>query len=460
MIDDRLLFSDEAECAILGGLMIDSSAPDLLDDSLAAEHFYRDDHRRIFAAILRLVAAGRSTDAMTVFAELEESGDAERSGGMNYLAEVANGAPSAANLRRHAEIVIERAMLRALRATGDEIAQRAVEPGATAAEKVDAAQAKIMALTDRARRKFEPVTVRDAMSRHLRLIDDRREGRVPTGLSTGFADIDKRMNGGLHPGQLVIVAARPAMGKSALAMQVALHFAMQGRPSLFCSQEMPESDLMDRITALQARVPLSSVIRSSEMSADDYDRLCAALPALRDAPLMLDEQPALTLMAVRNKVRRVAREHGSIGLLVVDYLQLMVGDGSEQNRNSEIERISRGLKQLAKEFGTPVVALSQLSRKCEERPNRRPIASDIRDSGAIEQDADVILTIYRDEIYNADTPYKGLAEIGVLKNRQGQAGGFVGMSYRGEFTRFDSMFGDWPEAEEQRSSRRGRRIDV
>ena len=459
-MDEQLLFSNEAECAIIGALMIDHRAADRLDDSLTAEHFYRDDHRRIFAAELRLIAAGRGCDINSVFAELEESGDALRCGGVGYLGEVADGTPSSANLRRYAEIVIERAMLRSLRAAGDEIAANAAMPGATATEKVDAAQAKIMALTDRARRKFEPVTVRDAMSRHLRLIDDRREGRVPTGLSTGFADVDKRMNGGLHPGQLVIVAARPGMGKSAWAMQLALHFAMQGRPSLFCSQEMPESDLMDRITALQARVPLSSVIRSSEMSADDYDRLCAALPALRDAPLMLDEQPALTLMAVRNKVRRVAREHGAIGLLVVDYLQLMVGDGSEQNRNSEIERISRGLKQLAKEFGMPVVALSQLSRKCEERPNRRPIASDIRDSGAIEQDADVILTIYRDEIYNTDTPYKGLAEIGVLKNRQGQAGGFVGMSYRGEFTRFDSMFGDWPEAEEQRGGRRGRRIDV
>ena len=444
-MSDRLLFSDESEQSVIGALLIDSNAAERISDALKPDHFYRDDHRRIFAAIQRLSLANQPHDVMAVYAELEESGDAVRCGGLSYLIEVADNTPSSANARRYGEIVIERATLRALRAIGDEIATAATEPGKTAAEKVDAAQSKVMSLTDTMSRKFEPVTVKDAMRRHLSRIEDRREGRIASGLSTGFPDLDKRMNGGLHPGQLIVIAARPGMGKSALSMQIALHFALHDRPSLFCSQEMPESDLMDRITSLHARVPLSRVIRSNEMTSDDYDRLTALVPQLLNTPLMLDEQPSLTLMAVRNKVRKAARQYGRLGLLIVDYLQLMVGEESGQSRNAEIEQISRGLKQLAKEFAMPVIALSQLSRKCEERPNRRPLTSDLRDSGAIEQDADAILTLYRDEIYNPDSQYKGLAELGIIKNRQGPTGGFIGLAYQGEYTRFDSMFGEWPE---------------
>lgn len=451
---DHLLFSDESEQSVIGALLIDPSAAERISDALKPDHFYRDDHRRIFAAIQRLSLANKPHDVMAVYAELEESGDAAACGGLTYLVEVADNTPSSANVRRYGEIVIERAMLRTLRAVGDEIAAAAIEPGKTAAEKVDAAQAKVMALTETMSRKFEPVTVREAMGRHLVRIEDRREGRIASGLSTGFADLDKRMNGGLHAGQLIVLAARPGMGKSALSMQISLHFALHDRPSLFCSQEMPESDLMDRITSLHARVPLNRVIRSAEMTDDDYDRLQGFVPQLLNAPLMLDEQPSLTLMAVRNKVRKAARQYGKLGLLVVDYLQLMVGEESGQSRNAEIEQISRGLKQLAKEFAMPVIALSQLSRKCEERPNRRPLASDLRDSGAIEQDADAILTLYRDEIYNPDSQYKGLAELGIIKNRQGPTGGFVGLAYQGEYTRFDSMFGDWPQPQAQKQGKR------
>ena len=453
---DHLLFSDDAEQGVIGALLIDPSALERIGDELKPAHFYRDDHRRIFAAIQRLSLANKPFDVMAVHAELEESGEAQQCGGVAYVADIADNTPSSANARRYGEIVTERATLRTLRAIGDEIATAAIEPGKSAAEKVDAAQAKVMSLTDRVSRKFEPVTIKDAMRRHLSRIDDRREGRVPTGLSTGFPDLDKRMNGGLHPGQLIILAARPGVGKSAFAMQVALHFALNDRPALFCSQEMPESDLMDRITSLHARVPLGRVIRANEMTSDDYDRLTALAPQLLNTPLMLDEQPSLTLMAVRNKGRKAARQLGRLGLLVVDYLQLMVSEESGQSRNAEIEQISRGLKQLAKEFGMPVIALSQLSRKCEERPNRRPLASDLRDSGAIEQDADAILTLYRDEIYNPESQYKGLAELGIIKNRQGPTGGFIGLAYHGEFTRFDSMFGDWPAAQEAKQSRKGR----
>lgn len=831
MIDERLLFSNEAECGVIGALLIDHDAANRLNESLVAEHFYRDDHRRIFAAVLRLIAAGRACDIMAVFAELEESGDAARCGGIGYLGEIADNTPSSANMHRYTEIVIERATLRSMRAAGDEIAQRAVEPGMSAAEKVDFAQSRVLRLTESVRQKFEPVFMRDAMRRQLARMAERMDGTKAPGLSTGFPDLDKRSSGGLHPGQLIILAARPAMGKAqpldakilfadgvwrrmgdvavgdaiasvdgaesrvigvfpqgvkkvfrvtfsdgrsavackehlwsvmyrdwpgprvvdtgtliemlgksryknrlsvdvvsgdfgggqlpldpyvlgvllgdgcmtkgtvrlssadaeivdevrrrlgsssevrkssgkydyrivsmgvagrlykdgcrlpygrryprelghnmlhmhrpkvahpvrealellglaglgsgdkfipevyfsaskedrldllrglmdtdgwaeahgsvrftssskalsegvqrlvrslgglcsiaekrttfvsngekksgmiawickirheraegffklerkatrairgrnasvrlnvssidecgetetqciqvshpsrlyvtdnyvvthntALAMQIALHFALNDIPSLVCSQEMPESDLMNRIVALHARVELNRVIDTRTMHDDDWDRLVAASGALSDAPLAIDEQPSLNIMAVRNKVRRVRREYGRVGLLVVDYLQLMVGDGSEQNRNGEIEKISRGLKQLAKEEGMPVLALSQLNREVEKRPNKRPMASDLRDSGAIEQDADVIWTLYRDEVYHqepASSPFFGYAELGIQKNRQGAAGGFVGLAYRGALTRFESVI-EWPRVEEK-SERSGRR---
>lgn len=458
MIDERLLFSNEAECGVIGALLIDHDAANRLNESLVAEHFYRDDHRRIFAAVLRLIAAGRACDIMAVFAELEESGDAARCGGIGYLGEIADNTPSSANMHRYTEIVIERATLRSMRAAGDEIAQRAVEPGMSAAEKVDFAQSRVLRLTESVRQKFEPVFMRDAMKRQLARMAERMDGTKAPGLSTGFPDLDKRSSGGLHPGQLIILAARPAMGKTALAMQIALHFALNDIPSLVCSQEMPESDLMNRIVALHARVELNRVIDTRTMHDDDWDRLVAASGALSDAPLAIDEQPSLNIMAVRNKVRRVRREYGRVGLLVVDYLQLMVGDGSEQNRNGEIEKISRGLKQLAKEEGMPVLALSQLNREVEKRPNKRPMASDLRDSGAIEQDADVIWTLYRDEVYHqepASSPFFGYAELGIQKNRQGAAGGFVGLAYRGALTRFESVI-EWPRVEEK-SERSGRR---
>ncbi len=444
--DNQAMYSVEAEHGVIGGLMIDGSAIDRLDSRLKAEHFYRDDHRRIFAAIQALANEGKSSDIISLADALEATGDLERCGGYAYLGGLAYETFSSANIRRHAEIIIERATLRALRAIGNDIADAALS-GGNAPEQVDAAQAAVMALTERVAVRFEPMTARDVMSRHLQRLQERREGRAAAGMSTGFDDLDRRLNGGLHPGQLVILAARPAMGKTSLSMQVALHFALQGRPTLFCSQEMPESDLADRLTALHSRVPLSRVIQTAQMTTEDYDRIGAALPSLRDAPLMLDEQPSLTLMAVRSKARRVVREYGRIELLVIDYLQLMTGEGT--SRNAEIEQISRGLKQLAKEMSCPVIALSQLSRQCEQRPNRRPALSDLRDSGAIEQDADIVLSIYRDEIYNAESRYKGLAELGVLKNRQGQSGGFVGLAYQGEFTRFDSLFGGWPQVEQK-----------
>lgn len=445
------IFSVEAEQALLGALMLDPSAADRIEASLVSASFYREDHGRIWAVIQRLRGEGKPHDSLSVCDAL--GGDLERCGGLAYVVELEASTASSAGIKRHAEIVAERAMRRAAMAVSAEIAEAANDPQRSAREVVDLAQARVMALGQQASQKFTPVTMREALSRTVKRLQARIDGRVEPGLATGFVDLDRRMNGGLRAGQLIVLAARPAMGKTSLAVQIAAHAALHGTPALVCSQEMAEAELMDRMVALRGRIPLSAVL-SGQMSDDEWSRVTAASGELLDAPLCIDEQPALNLLDVRSKVRKVARECGRLGLLVIDYLQLMVGDGA--NRNAEIEQISRGLKQLAKELGVPVIALSQLSRKCEERPNKRPMASDLRDSGAIEQDADVILSLYRDEVYNPDSPHKGTAELGVIKCRNGRSGGFVPLTFIGEFTRFESFAGEWA-AEQQSAGRQGRR---
>src|SRR5574337_690934 len=414
--------SVEAEQSVIGAVLIDNGAMDRIAAPLLAEHFSREDHRRIWRAILRLIGAGRPADVVTVFEAMESSGEASGCGGWAYLGEIAMATHSAANVRRYAEIVVERAALRSLAAASDEIAGLVADPSMTLGEKIQAAQGRVMAVQDAGSvRRTEPQHIRDALMRHTDVIDARQEGKV-CGLQTGFDDLDRLLNGGLRAGQLVIVAARPGMGKTSLALQLAHHAAAAGTPALFLSQEMSEADITDRILALH------------------------------ELPLYLDDQPALSLLDVASKARKVQRKVGRLGLLVIDYLQLMTGTGD--NRNAELERISRGLKQLAKELGIPVVALSQLSRKCEERPNKRPMTSDLRDSGAIEQDADVIAFVYRDELYNPDSPDSGTAEILVRKNRQGRIGD-ARLAWRGECAAFGNLDAyAWQEMRRQEEDRR------
>ena len=451
-------FSVEAEQSLLAALMIDGGVLDVLEVGLRAEHFYVDAYRRVFAAISSLHGAGKGTDPITVSDELERTADLDILGGMAAVIELSLAAASTAQAQMHARIIVQKATIRALQAAGDEIVALATRNGETVEQKIDAAQSVVMSLSDSAPRRFEPVSMRDAVAGHIARIEARQAGEAEgAALSTGLPDLDKRLVGGFKPGQLIILAARPAMGKTSLAMGIALHAAQTGTPALFCSQEMPQEDLMDRLVSLRARVPLERIISQGAMNADDWTDVSSAALALRDMPLMIDEQPALNLMAVRSKARKAVREFGRVGLIVVDYLQLMVHEQSNaQNRNSEIEAISRGLKVLAKELSCPVVALAQLNRKCEERLNRRPMLADLRDSGAIEQDADVIMFLYRDEVYSEDSPYKGLAELGLGKVRQGKSGGFVPLVFRGEYTRFDSMFGAWPIVQEQQGGRRKR----
>lgn len=422
--------STEAEQSLLGGLMLDNGAIDRISGILP-EHFYRDDHRRIYRAIARLLQAGQAADVVTVWAALEASGEGDQAGGMAYLGEIANSTPSAANIKRYAEIVRERALERSLMAVGDQIVATVDDRSLTVAEKLNRAQALVMSLTEGAAPR-EPRLLRDVLVSVVEGMEQRMSGQT-MGVPTGLSDLDAALGGSLQPGDLILIAGRPASGKTSLGVQIAQDRALAGGVPLVLSMEMTAAQLGSRMVASVGRVPLGDVIHA-RMEGDTADRVEGAIARLSEARMVIDDQPALTVMDVRAKARSCRRKHG-LDLVVVDYLQLMQGDGN--NRNAELEEISRGLKALAKELNVPVVALSQLSRKCVDRPNKRPEMSDLRDSGALEQDADVVMFVYRDEEYNPDSPDAGTAEILIRKQRQG-ATGMVRLTFMGQYTRFEN----------------------
>ena len=449
-------FAIEVERDLLGALMAHAGAIERIEADLQPAHFYRAEHQAIYAAIARLANQGRSCDSLAVVDVLEQSGQIEQAGGLSAVVDLERMSASPANVRRHAEIVIERAMARQLAAAADEIVAIA-DDAAPVKERIDAAQKRIMALSDTATLGArEPQLVGDLMQKYLAVVSERWE-RKGGGISTGFPDLDRRLGGGLAEGSLVILAGRPSMGKTTLALQVAYNVADHGNAALVCSQEMQDTQLIDRAVSFVGRVPLASLLTGEGMTADDHDKYQAALSRISAAPLFLDEQGALKPADVRRKARKVKNKRG-LAVLVIDYLQLMVGDKDGENRTREVTQITQDLKALAKELSCCVIALSQLNRQVESRPNKRPIMSDLRESGSIEQDADVILAPYRDEYYNADSRYQGLAELLVLKNRQGASGGFVPMSFQGEYTAFGSIFGEWPEepAAHEKPKRKGR----
>ena len=449
-------FAIEVEQALLGALMMHDGAIERIEADLQPAHFYRAEHQAIYAAIARLANQGRSCDSLAVVDVLEQSGQIEQAGGLSAVVDLERVSASPANVRRHAEIVIERAMARQLAAAADEIVAIA-DDAAPVKERIDAAQKRIMALSDTATLGArEPQLVADLMPKYLAAVGERWE-RKGGGISTGFPDLDRRLGGGLAEGSLVILAGRPSMGKTALALQVAYNVADHGSTALVCSQEMQDTQLIDRAVSFVGRVPLAGLLTGEGLTADDHDKYQAALSRIAAAPLFLDEQGALKPADVRRKARKVKSRRG-LAVLVIDYLQLMVGDKDGENRTREVTQITQDLKALAKELSCCVIALSQLNRQVESRPNKRPIMSDLRESGSIEQDADVILAPYRDDYYNADSRYQGLAELLVLKNRQGASGGFVPMSFQGEYTAFGSIFGDWPEepAAHEKPKRKGR----
>jgi len=438
--------SIEAEQSVLGGLLLDNSAWDKIGDLVSDEDFYRHDHKLIYRHISRLIEKNRPADAVTVFESLQSSGQADDAGGLVYLNTLAQNTPSAANIRRYAEIVRDRSVLRALVQVGDEIATSALAPqGRETKQILDEAETRVFQIAEQgARGRQGFVEIEPLLTRVVQRIQELFERANPsdvTGVPTGFVDLD-RITSGLQPGDLVIVAGRPSMGKTSLALNMGEHVALdQGMPVAVFSMEMGASQLALRMLSSVGRINQQR-LRTGRLQDDDWPRLTEAIKKMHSAPLFIDEGAALTVIDLRARARRLARTCGKLGLIVIDYLQLMSasGGGNDENRATQISEISRGLKALAKELEVPVVALSQLNRTVESRTDKRPVMSDLRESGAIEQDADVILFIYRDEVYNPDTTEKGVAEIIVGKQRNGPTGR-INLRFGGEFTRFDNLAG-------------------
>lgn len=439
--------SIEAEQSVLGGLMLDNSAYDRIADFVGAEDFYRFDHRLIFQHIVKLVSASRPADVITVFESLSSAGKADEVGGLSYLNALAQNTPSAANIRRYAEIVRDRGVLRKLISVSDEIAGNAFNPqGREVKQMLDEAESKIFAIAEEGARGSQGfVEIQPLLTQVVERIDElynRDSASDITGVPTGMVDLD-RMTSGLQPGDLVIVAGRPSMGKTAFSVNIGENVAIEsGLPVAIFSMEMGGSQLAMRMLGSVGRLDQHR-LRTGRLNDEDWPRLTHAIQKMNDAQIFIDETPALSSIELRARSRRLSRQCGKLGLIIVDYLQLMSANSPGENRATEISEISRNLKGLAKELGCPVIALSQLNRSLEQRPNKRPVMSDLRESGAIEQDADLILFIYRDEVYNPDTPDKGTAEIIIGKQRNGPIGS-VRMTFLGAFTKFENYTGAAP----------------
>ncbi len=435
--------SSEAEQSVLGGLLIDNTAWDRAGDQITESDFYRYEHREIFTAISTLIAGSKPADVITVFEQLQNNGKAEACGGLKYLNDLAQSVPSAANLRRYAEIVRERAILRKLISASDEIATNAFNPqGRAVSQILDEAEGKIFKIGEEGSRNKQGFIGIDKLV--VQLIDRVNElaengAEEVTGVRTGFYDLD-RMTAGLQKGDLLILAARPSMGKTAFALNIAEAVAVaEGLPVLVFSMEMGASQLALRMVGSLGRIDQQH-LRTGALRDDEWGRLTEAVDKLGKAQVYIDETPALNPAELRARSRRMARQFGSLGLIVIDYLQLMSGTSSSsgENRATEISEISRGLKALAKELQCPVIALSQLNRSVETRTDKRPMMSDLRESGAIEQDADVIMFIYRDEYYNKESKEPGVAEIIIGKQRNGPVG-TVKLMFLKPLTKFDNL---------------------
>ena len=439
--------SIEAEQSVLGGLLLDNSAWDKIADFVSPEDFYRYDHRLIFQHIARLISASRPADVITVFESLSSANKAEEIGGLSYLNALAQNTPSAANIRRYAEIVRDRGILRKLISVSDEISGSAFNPqGKEVKQMLDEAESKIFAIAEEGSRGMQGFQeIQPLLTQVVERIDELYNRENPndiTGVPTGFVDLD-RMTSGLQPGDLIIVAGRPSMGKTAFSVNIGEHVSTDsGLPVAIFSMEMGGSQLAMRMLGSVGRLDQHR-LRTGRLNDEDWPRLTHAIQKMNDAQIFIDETPALSSIELRARSRRLARQCGKLGLIIVDYLQLMSANAPGENRATEISEISRNLKGLAKELNCPVIALSQLNRSLEQRPNKRPVMSDLRESGAIEQDADLILFIYRDEVYNPDSPEKGMAEIIIGKQRNGPIGS-VRMTFLGQYTKFENYTGSAP----------------
>ncbi len=435
--------SIQAEQSVLGGLMLDNQTWDSVADKVVEGDFYRKDHRLIFRAIEQLAEKQMPFDIITISEALATVGELQNVGGLGYLGLLAKDTPSAANIVSYANIVRDRSVLRQLIHVGTDISDSAFNPdGRDTADLLENAEREVFKIAEQRQRGqggFMPI--KSLLARAVDKIETlfEQEGSI-TGAATGFTDFDQ-MTSGLQPADLIIVAGRPSMGKTTIAMNMAENIAIKGdKPVAVFSMEMPGDSLAMRMMSSLGRIDQHKV-RTGKLEDDEWPRLTSAINLLAETKLFIDDTPALTPTEVRSRARRLMREHGQLGLIVLDYLQLMQSPSSGENRVQQISDISRGLKALAKELNVPVVALSQLNRNLEQRPNKRPVMSDLRESGAIEQDADLIVFVYRDEVYNEDSPDKGIAEIIIGKQRNGPLG-TVRLTFLGQYTRFENFAGN------------------
>ncbi|WP_438952673.1 replicative DNA helicase [Porticoccus sp.] len=449
MIEDRgaleqqLPHSIEAEQAVLGGLMLSNGGFDTVASLISEKDFFAGDHQLIFQTMRQLNTEQKPLDIITLSETLQNNRQLDQIGGSSYLVELSNNTPSSANINAYAQIVLERSIIRQLITAASDIVKKGYNPLGWDSNKLLAeAEKKLVAIIESRPNQGGFLSVNDLLKEVVERIDQLFNSDADiTGLSTGFADLDEKTSG-WQPSDLVIVAGRPSMGKTSFAMNMAEHAVLhQEKPVLVFSMEMPASQLIMRMMSSLGKIDQTK-LRAGNLSEDDWPRLSSAASRLKDRPLFIDDTPGITPMELRNRVRQVTREHGQPGMVLVDYLQLMSGSVATENRTNEISQISRELKNIAREFNCPVIALSQLSRNLESRPNKRPINSDLRESGAIEQDADVIVFIYRDEVYNEESPDKGVAEIIIGKQRNGPIG-TCKLTFLGKYTRFENLARDY-----------------
>jgi replicative DNA helicase len=430
--------SVEAEQAVIGGLLLDNRAWETIADKLVDEDFYRNDHRMLFAAIRDLESRNEPFDAVTLSQRLEQNGQLEQAGGLLYLGRLAKDTPSASNILAYANIVREKSVLRQLISVGTDISGSGYVPeGRDSKELLDNAEKKVFQIAEQgARGEGGFQDMKSLLSKTVDKIDHlfNSDGGI-TGVSTGFDKFDE-MTTGLQEADLVIVAGRPSMGKTTFAMNIAENAAIGDKlPVAVFSMEMPGDSLAMRMISSLGRVDQHH-IRTGNLTDEDWARITSAIHILSEAKIFIDDTPAMSPNEIRARARRLKRQHG-LGLIVIDYLQLMQVHGGSENRATEISEISRSLKAMAKELKVPVIALSQLNRSLEQRPDKRPIMSDLRESGAIEQDADLVVFIYRDEVYNEDSPQKGVAEIIIAKQRNGPIGKSL-LTFLGKYTKFEN----------------------
>jgi len=426
----------EAEQSVLGGILIDNEALHKVLEIIEPNDFYRDNHKKIFLAFLELSENNTPLDIITVTELLQKKGELTNIGGATYLASLVDSVPTTANITHYAKIIKEKSILRSLIAKATDIVNMGFEASEDVAEILDKAEEAIFSITQQ-RIQTSYYSIKEIIKQTFKTIEELSSKRDSvTGIPTGFVDFD-RLTAGLQPSDLIIIAGRPVMGKTSFTLNIAQHAATRaGVPVGFFSLEMSKEQLALRMLCAEARIN-SQKIRSGFLSERDWLRLTDAAATLSEAPIFIDDTPALSVLEIRAKARRLRSEH-NIGLIIVDYLQLMKGRGKVDTREREISEISRSLKALAKELNIPVVAVSQLNRRVEERENKRPRLADLRESGAIEQDADLIVFIYRDEVYNEDTPDKGIAEVIIGKQRSGPTG-VVKLAFLDKYTRFENL---------------------